>query len=137
MCPSFSLWACRILKIRSCLRSPEAPGRSSVRAIRVSSVMFFSFSSAMVIDLPTRDCDQGMYRRATGRARRMGARREGLLCGTTLLFCNNFRFAEDIVAVRVRDLLQDIIHCFLDPGGRTMEAARSLRRQLTQQITVA
>src|SRR3954453_3571961 len=35
--------------MRSCLRRPEAPGRSSVRAMRVSSVMFFSFSSAMVM----------------------------------------------------------------------------------------
>src|SRR5438477_11645070 len=49
MCPSFSLWACRILKIRSCLRSPLAPGSSRERAMRVSSVMFFSFSSAMVM----------------------------------------------------------------------------------------
>src|SRR6266849_5372300 len=49
MCPSFSLCACRILKIRSCLRSPLAPGSSKDRAILVSSVIFFSFSSAMVI----------------------------------------------------------------------------------------
>src|SRR5208282_471687 len=49
MCPSFSLCACRILKMRSCLRSPLAPGSSKDRAILVSSVMFFSFSSAMVI----------------------------------------------------------------------------------------
>src|SRR4051812_30585289 len=49
MCPSFSLCACRILKIRSCLRSPLAPGSSRERAMRVSSVMFFSFSSAMVM----------------------------------------------------------------------------------------
>src|ERR1700733_5252484 len=49
MCPSFSLCAWRILKIRSCLRSPLAPGSSKDRAILVSSVMFFSLSSAMVI----------------------------------------------------------------------------------------
>src|ERR1700691_2007753 len=49
MCPSFSLCACRILKMRSCLRSPLAPGSSRDRAILVSSVIFFSFSSAMVI----------------------------------------------------------------------------------------
>src|SRR5271165_3998114 len=49
MWPSFSLWAWRILKIRSCLRMPLAPGRSRVRAILVNSVMFFSLSSAMVI----------------------------------------------------------------------------------------
>src|ERR1700675_1308650 len=49
MCPSFSLCACRILKMRSCLRSPLAPGSSKDRAILVSSVIFFSLSSAMVI----------------------------------------------------------------------------------------
>src|SRR5215471_12833339 len=50
MWPSFSLCAWRILKIRSCLRRPLAPGRSRDRAILVSSVIFFSLSSAMVID---------------------------------------------------------------------------------------
>src|SRR5579859_6181293 len=49
MWPSFSLCACRILKIKSCLRIPLAPGRSKVLAILVSSVMFFSFNSAMVM----------------------------------------------------------------------------------------
>src|ERR1700691_3735134 len=49
MWPSFSLCACRILKIKSCLRIPLAPGKSKVLAILVSSVMFFSFSSAMVM----------------------------------------------------------------------------------------
>src|ERR1700731_2330292 len=49
MWPSFSLCACRILKMRSCLRSPLAPGSSRVLAILVSSVMFFSFNSAMVM----------------------------------------------------------------------------------------
>src|ERR1035438_4165980 len=49
MCPSFSLCAWRILKIRSCLRRPLAPGISRVRAMRLSSVMFFSLSSAMVM----------------------------------------------------------------------------------------
>src|SRR5215475_3672025 len=50
MWPSFSLCAWRILKIRSCLRRPLAPGRSKDRAILVSSVIFFSLSSAIVID---------------------------------------------------------------------------------------
>src|SRR5262252_1215890 len=49
MCPSFSLCAWRILKMRSCLRRPLAPGRSSWRAILVSSVMFFSLNSEIVI----------------------------------------------------------------------------------------
>src|ERR1700761_9745175 len=49
MWPSFSLWAWRILKIRSCLRKPLAPGISRVRAMRLNSVIFFSFNSEMVI----------------------------------------------------------------------------------------
>jgi hypothetical protein len=78
-----------------------------------------------------------MYRRATRRARRMGARREELSCSATLLFCNNFRFAEDIVTIGVRDLVEDVVHGLLDPGGRTMKASRSLGRQLAQQVPVA
>src|SRR4051794_40707753 len=35
--------------MRSCLRRPLAPGISRVRAMRLSSVMFFSLSSAMVM----------------------------------------------------------------------------------------
>src|SRR5438552_3004395 len=49
ICPSFSLCACRILKITSCLRNALAPGRSKDRAILVNWVKFFSLSSAMVI----------------------------------------------------------------------------------------
>src|SRR5208337_2765033 len=49
MWPSFSLWAWRILKMRSCLRRPLAPGSSRVRAMRVNSVMFFSFNSEIVM----------------------------------------------------------------------------------------
>src|SRR5260370_13328167 len=61
MCPSFSLCACRILKMRSCLRSPLAPGSSKDRAILVSSVMFFSFSSAMVIGTYVDDFSGGIF----------------------------------------------------------------------------
>jgi len=49
MCPSFSLCAWRILKMRSCLRRPLVPGISRERAMRLNSVMFFSLSSAMVM----------------------------------------------------------------------------------------
>src|SRR5664279_6525624 len=68
MCPSFSLCACRILKIKSCLRSPLAPGSSKDRAILVSSVIFFSFSSAIVIF-----CLRGLF--SSG-----GVLSDGLLC---------------------------------------------------------
>src|SRR5882757_9374796 len=49
MCPSFSLCACRILKIRSCLRRPLVPGISRPRASFPSSWIFFSFNSEIVI----------------------------------------------------------------------------------------
>ena len=63
MWPSFSLWAWRILKIRSCLRRPLAPGISRVRAMRLSSVMFFSFSSEMVIFYLRWDVNGGVARK--------------------------------------------------------------------------
>src|SRR5277367_3368839 len=63
MWPSFSLCAWRILKIRSCLRRPLAPGISSVRAMRLSSVMFFSLSSEMVIFYLQVGCDGGVARK--------------------------------------------------------------------------
>src|SRR6185437_1652714 len=70
MWPSFSLCACRILKIRSCLRRPLAPGRSSERAMRVSSVMFFSFSSAIVMFTYVGIFKRGVIREAKRRSER-------------------------------------------------------------------
>src|SRR5580692_10927129 len=52
MWPSFSLWAWRILKMRSCLRRPEVPAMSKPRASFVSSAILCSLSSEIVIDLP-------------------------------------------------------------------------------------
>src|SRR2546430_17471364 len=60
MWPSFSLCAWRILKIKSCFRSPLAPGRSKDRAILVNSVIFFSLSSAMVIGHLRGDFQRGV-----------------------------------------------------------------------------
>ena len=66
MWPSFSLCACRILKMRSCLRRPLAPGRSKVLAILVSSVMFFSFNSAMVM-IHLNPCTRAIFGSVNGR----------------------------------------------------------------------
>src|SRR5258707_11543314 len=74
MWPSFSLCAWRILKIRSCLRNPLAPGKSKDRAILVSSVIFFSLSSAMVINHLREDFSKGgtQKRRIHRRGRKEG-----------------------------------------------------------------
>src|ERR1700678_10451 len=49
MCPSFSLCACRILKIRSCLRRPLVPAMSRPRASLPSSAILCSFNSEIVM----------------------------------------------------------------------------------------
>src|SRR5579859_8257353 len=85
--------------MRSCLRRPLAPGRSRVRAILVSSVIFFSLSSAMVIVCHLReflfrkeyageflkgencDCDVPPGHSGPG-----GTFQESLLCSATLGF---------------------------------------------------
>src|SRR5260370_5724723 len=106
MWPSFSLWACRVLKMRSCLRRALAPGRSRARAILVSSVMFFSFSSAIVIvtygilvgvliwkDKRKNDSEARTYDLGNPRTRQTpwpgGISGENLLCRATLGFGNH------------------------------------------------
>src|SRR6202041_1659207 len=54
MWPSFSLWACKILKIRSCLRRALVPAISRPRASLPSSAMLFSFNSEIVMS----SCDE-------------------------------------------------------------------------------
>src|SRR5262249_16292174 len=49
MKPLFSVCACRILKINSCFRIPEAPWMLRSFAICVSDAMFISFNCAMSI----------------------------------------------------------------------------------------
>src|ERR1700757_3967388 len=75
MWPSFPLCACRILKMRSCLRIPLAPGRSKVLAILVNSVMFFSFSSAMVM-IHLNPCTSAYSVVSTGDFQRRGLRKD-------------------------------------------------------------
>src|SRR5690348_10916588 len=67
MWPSFSLCACRMRKMRSCLRMPLAPAISSERAIRLNSVMFFSLSSEIVILYLRLDLDGRCFRREIAR----------------------------------------------------------------------
>src|SRR5438309_3985350 len=133
MWPSFSLCAWRILKIKSCLRRPLAPGKSSVRAILVSSVMFFSFSSAMVM-VTYRDFQKGglSWKRRTPRGHAAG-----LGSGSPPLCLRNvFRLAQDLGTFRLGNPVQNFIHGFLDTGIRLVELPGSLRRKLAEHITV-
>src|SRR6266446_191240 len=130
MCPSFSLCACRILKMRSCLRSPLAPGSSKDRAILVSSVIFFSLSSAMVIFTYVDD-----FLRDGLLCRRAGTRRS-CLSSSPLCFGKVLGFAQDVMTFRIGDLVKYIVHGFLNAGIRLMKLARCLRGQLAKHIPV-
>src|SRR5215471_3171024 len=136
MCPSFSLCACRILKIRSCLRSPLAPGSSKDRAILVSSVMFFSFSSAMVIFT----YGNGFLGRGSLRIIFLAAvrgTRRGRLSSPPLRLGKIFRLAQNVLTLGFGDPVKDFVHCFLDTGIGLVEPARRLRSELAQHISVS
>src|SRR5438477_10378664 len=135
MWPSFSLCACRILKIRSCLRSPLAPGKSSVRAMRVSSVMFFSLSSAMVM-FTYGEIFKGGQKTCCALLPERRAW-EALLCSPTLRLCNFFRFSQDLLPVSNSDAVQYLVHSFLDAGIGPVKSAGGLGGKLTQHIPVA
>src|SRR5208282_5611865 len=142
MCPSFSLCACRILKMRSCLRSPLAPGSSNDRAILVSSVMFFSLSSAMVIFtcVDFHFSSGGILFISISRGigllcRRAGTRRS-CLSSSPLCFGKVLGFAQDDMTFRIGDLVKYLIHGFLDAGVRLMKPARCLRGKLAKHIPV-
>src|SRR5450755_3303851 len=125
MCPSFSLCACRILKMRSCLRNPLAPGRSKDRAILVSSVMFFSFSSAMVIDSVhlRRDFSKEGH---SGKTYNSRGKKAGLLLRSPPLCLGKIlRFRQDRLPLRACNFVQDFIHRFLDSSVRFVELTGS------------
>src|SRR5579863_2813474 len=145
MWPSFSLCACRILKMRSCLRIPLAPGRSKVLAILVNSVMFFSFSSAMVM-IHLNPCTKALFvsvkreifeRR--GLRKNADSTRQGGGAGLSsppLCLSKILWFRQNFLPLRACDTIQHAVHCFLDSGAGPMEFPRGLGGKLTQHITV-
>src|SRR5271166_5950824 len=143
MWPSFSLCACRILKMRSCLRSPLAPGSSKVLAILVNSVMFFSFSSAMVM-IHLNPCTKayslvsaGDFQRKDIQGRQKNRQAGGaVLCSPPLCLCKIFRLRQHFLPLRACDPVQHSIHRFLDSGARPVELPRGLRGKLTKHITI-
>src|SRR5450759_3540982 len=138
MCPSFSLCACRILKMRSCLRSPLAPGSSKDRAILVSSVMFFSFSSAMVIFTYVDFSSGGIlfFSRGDGSLCRRAGTRRSCLSSSPLCFGKVLGFAQNVMTLGIGDFVKHLIHGFLNAGVRFMKFARCLRGKLAKHIPV-
>src|ERR1700730_5347807 len=127
MWPSFSLCAWRILKIRSCLRSPLAPGKSNDRAILVSSVIFFSLSSAMVINHLRGDFVGGYAKREGSISGAEGGPNLGSppLCLSTMS-----RFGQTRLPLRARNPIQDLVHGLLDSGVGLVKLTGSLRCKL-------
>src|SRR5208282_942995 len=138
MCPSFSLCACRILKMRSCLRRPLAPGSSKDRAILVSSVMFFSFSSAMVIFTYVDFSSGGIVapRRGMGLLCRRAGTRRSCLGSSPLCFGKVLGFAQDVMTLRIGDFVKHLVHGFLNAGVRLMKLARCLGSELAKHIPI-
>src|SRR6516162_9990668 len=98
--------------MRSCLRRPLAPGRSRDRAILVSSVMFFSLSSAMVIDHLQRDLKGGAARKTFAGVPR--GWRTGWLGSPSLRLSEILWFRQNGLPFRNRNLIQNLIHGFLN-----------------------
>src|ERR1700690_1211571 len=138
MCPSFSLCAWRILKMRSCLRSPLAPGSSRDRAILVSSVMFFSFSSAMVVCTYGIDFSGGILfvSRGDGLLCRRAGHTAELLSSSPLCFGKVLGFTQNFMTFRISDLVKNLFHRLLNAGVRPMELPRRLRGELAEHVPV-
>src|SRR5271165_1179818 len=149
MWPSFSLCACRILKIRSCLRSPLAPGSSKVLAILVSSVMFFSFNSAIVMIDPRNDSPKpghlnvfvsalsgDFQRRVFREDKNTGQEGGAVLSSPPLCLSKILRLRQNILSLRARDPIQHPVHCFLDSGAGPVELPRGLGGELAKHITI-
>src|ERR1700722_21004970 len=121
--------------MRSCLRNPLAPGRSKDRAILVSSVIFFSFSSAMVIIRFT--CEgifKGGYSEKTGQPR---GRRAGLVLRSPPLCLGKiFGFRQNRLPFRACNLIQNFVHGFLDSGIWLVKLTGSLGCKLEKHITI-
>src|SRR5262249_27261883 len=118
---------------RSCLRRPLAPGRSKVRAIFVSSVIFFSLSSAMVM-VTYKEFSRGVRSGRLPTARARGGAGSG---SPPLWLRNVLRLGNQCRPLRIGNPIQYLVHGFLDAGIRLMELPRSLRRKLAEHITVS
>src|SRR5581483_1228207 len=136
MWPSFSLCAWRILKIRSCLRRPLAPGKSSERAMRVSSVMFFSFSSAMVMVTYRRLIQKGGLLGKTV-VQPAGGGQVSNLGSPPLRLSYVFRLGHYFLPLRACNPFQDLVHGLLDTCIRLVKTPSCLGCKLTEHIPVS
>jgi hypothetical protein len=112
----------------------------------VSSVMFFSFSSAMVM-IHLNPCTSTYSVVSTGDFQKGGD--SGKMHSTTpggkaglvlrsppLCLGNVLWFRQYCLPLRVSDPIQHAIHCFLDSGTGPMELPRGLGGKLAQHITI-
>src|SRR5579862_5800380 len=132
MWPSFSLCAWRILKIRSCLRRPLAPGRSRDRAILVSSVIFFSLSSAMVIDHL-----QGIYKGGCGWKSYAGQEGGAGVTQPAVAPRRNFPAPTERPAAPSQQSGPKPDSSFLESGARPVKLPGGLGGKLTQHIPIS
>jgi hypothetical protein len=98
-------------------------------------VMFFSFSSAMVIFT---------YRNASSRegslridfvCRRVGTRRS-CLSSPPLCLSEIFRLAQNVLPFRTSDPVQHLVHSVLNASIRPVKLARCLRGKLAEHVPV-
>jgi len=138
MCPSFSLCACRILKMRSCLAESAGAGQlqGSGDLGQLGNIFFFELQQWSY--LPTwmiffgRDC-LFLSRGWIAFGRRAGTRRSAL-SSSPLCFGKVFGFAQDVMTFRIGDLVKIPDSWFPECGCSLYEFARCLRGQLAKHI---
>ncbi|MGA8270165.1 MAG: hypothetical protein WB919_01320, partial [Candidatus Sulfotelmatobacter sp.] len=118
--------------------------------ILVSSVMFFSFSSAMVMIYPRNDSPVPGHRKrirfsVVGRFSKEGiqgrqntTRQAGgaVLSSPPLCLGKILRLRQDFLPLRACDPVQNSIHRFLDSGAGPVELPRGLGGELAKHITI-
>jgi hypothetical protein len=97
----------------------------------VSSVIFFSLSSAMVIDHL-----REIYRGVRLEDLHVRGRRRGCLRSPPLRLSKIFRFRQNGLPLRASDPVQHLIHGFLNAGTRPVKLPCGLGGKLTEHITI-
>src|SRR6516164_8215568 len=119
--------------MRSCLRRPLAPGSSRVRAMRVNSVMFFSFNSEIVMFTYGEFFAEGRAGGSCGKRAKGAAR----LCCAPLRFGSSLRFDDYILPFGIGNTVQHFVGGVLNARVGLVELAGYLGSKLAQRITVA
>src|SRR5271163_946568 len=108
--------------MRSCLRRPLAPGSSRVRAMRVNSVMFFSFNSEIVMFTYGGICRKAGPEDSAGKRAKGAAR---LSCAP-LPFGSGLRFQDYILPFGIGNTVQHFVGGVLNARVGLVELAGCL-----------